>query len=323
MKGEHFQGDMGGPVRPTRQNFPKAAGLDSRAISESLDKHVAAFGRTLTWGLLVAAVVGLGALPGSEDENKVKIFGVAMDKAAAYSVSLAIYTMVYLMFTAHALTISHLAHLVDEKNTTRAITRLLVVPGVVNPLAFLGSGFGGMLLSSLSFGIPFIAWWLMYVTTLGLESAAGARSILRCFFLFAGLTTAWGFAYCCLVISRKLKDTQSPLLRRWQRLRWGKFAAAVVCFWCGAWLYHLFRGTTVQSLWYYSDIAIGYPVCYSVPWWLELKRGWLVLLGILASVCCVAAWCTGSPLTVTLVLAAASLALPVAAIRWLWRRPAA
>jgi hypothetical protein len=303
---------------PDREIAKKAVAFDANAIADSLEKHVVAFQKALTRGVLLATVVGLGTLPGSD--NEVKILGVALDTAAAYNICLAVYGIFYFILMIHTLNICCLVKLIDKSNIRTAMTKLLVLPGVVNPFAWLGASFRAVLLSSLGFGIPVLLCWFMYFTTLRLELAAGGRSTMRHVFLAAGSAATLSFAHCYLIILRKLKCTESPLFEQWQRLAWYKFGASVLCFWGCAFLYHFVRRTQVQSRWDYSDIIVLYPVLYSIPWWTEFKRQWLLVLGGFTLVCGITAWYFGASRFGKLIVVAGCFALIGAIIMWKWRQ---
>lgn len=307
---------------PDQEIDKKTVAFDANAIADSLEKHVVAFQKVLTRGVLLATVVGLGALrslPGAE--NEIKILGVTLERAPAYRVCLAIYGIFYFMLMIHTLNICCLVKLIDKSNIRNAMTKLLILPGVVNPFAWLGASFRAVLLSSLGFGIPVLLSWFMYATTIPLESAAGRRSMMRNVFLAAGTAATLSFAHCFLIVLRKLKSTKSPLFEQWQRLAWYKFGAAVLCFWCGAFIYHRVRGTCVESLWEFSDIFVFYPVLYSLPWWGEFKRQWLLFLGVFTLLWgIVAALYSGASLCSILVVVVGCMALITAIIKWKWRQ---
>ncbi|MHC4329560.1 MAG: hypothetical protein ACYSWW_15720, partial [Planctomycetota bacterium] len=301
---------------PDREIAKKAVAFDANAIADSLEKHVVAFQKALTRGVLLATVVGLGTLPGTD--NEVKILSVTLDKAAAYNICLAVYGILYFILTTHTLNICCLVKLIDRSNIRTAMTKLLIVPGVINPFAWLGASFKAVLLSSLGFGVPFLLLWFMYLTTIRLELEAGGRSWVRYVFLAASVATCWSFAHCYLIVLRKLKSTKSPLFEPLQRLAWYKFGTAVLCFWCGAFIYHCVRGTSVGSLWECSDIVVFYPVLYSLPWWGEFKRQWLLFLGGFTLLCGIGALYSEVQLCGILVVVIGCMALIAAIIKWKW-----
>jgi hypothetical protein len=297
---------------------PSAPAVDQDAIADSLEKHVEAFQKTFVWAVLLAAVVGLGSVHGQA--GRVNVLGVDIDKASAYDICLGVYTILDGLFITQALSILFAFRQLDDKKVATGATKLLVAPGILNPLACLGPWYGARLISAVSYGTPLVIWWLMYLSTLPLETAAGTRSPLRHVFIASGAMTGWAFAYCYLGILRRLKAADSPMFVEAQFLAWPKLGAAVCFYWVGACLYHILRETSVHTVWAYLDIVFFYPVLLAMPWWGDFRRQWLAVLGTCGAVLAIVALCFGAYQSGTMVAILATILLLLAAWKWKWPR---
>lgn len=308
---------MNGPS-PHPYNYLSDPALDQDAIADSLGKQVEAFQKAFVWTVLFAAVIGLGSVHGRA--GKVDILGVDIDQANAYAICLAIYTILDGVFIMQALNIIFAFRQLGDEKVSIGVTKLLVAPGILNPLACLGPRSVARLISAVSYGAPLFIWWLMYLSTLRLETAAGARSALRHVFIASGALTGWAFAHCYLSVLRRLKAAGSPMFAEVQRLALPKLGAAVGCFWTGACLYHVLRDTSVRTAWEYLDILFFYPVFMALPWWGEFRRQWLVVLGTCGAVLASAASWFGAYKCSIMVGILAAVLLLLAGLKWKWQR---
>lgn len=292
--------------------------LDQDAIADSLENHIEAFQKAFVWTVFFAAIIGLGSMDGKSEA--VSILGVDIGQANAYAICLGIYTILDGVFIAQALSILFAFRRLDDEKVSTGATKLLVAPGILNPFACLGRGSVAHLISAASYGAPLFIWWLMYLSTLGLETAAGARSALRHAFIASGALTGWAFGYCYLNVLRRLRAADSPLFGEVQRLALPKLGAAVVFFWIGSYLYHVARHTSVRTVWEYLDILFFYPVVMALPWWREFKTRWLTVLGACGVVLASAAWFFNALKCGIMIGILAAVLLILAALKQKWER---
>ena len=249
--------------------------LDQSQASKIVVKHLESFVGLTVKGLLLAAAISVATVTNQET---ISILGAPVPRESAALLTSLFFSAIFVTIILHGLNVLFAsAHLpADEKSAKTWCLEVFLGAGVLSPLCC-WPGRLGSACSALTYGIPFLLWWAMDIVQLRLNLQEPYA--LRNIFIALGVAVGWitGFSYVRLYRKlEKLRDIHRHvgIIGIW------KFAAAVVMSWLGYYAYIADVPQRYQHPAQLVDIALAYPVAYSLPAWPLLRTGTVMVMGL-------------------------------------------